>query len=176
MAGTTPHTELEPGFSAPGAAAEPWTTALDQLRGAEIFWISTTRPDGRPHVTPLIAVWHDAALWFTTGAHERKARNLAHNPACTLTTGSNHMNDGLDIVLEGQAECIKDHALLRAVADTYLAKYGEDWRFTVRDGVFEHEGLHESIRSLVFRLRPHRGLGFRRGAVFGQTRWLFPAP
>jgi hypothetical protein len=41
------------------------------------FWLSTARPDGRPHVTPFIAVWLDEALWFCTGADELKAKNLA---------------------------------------------------------------------------------------------------
>jgi hypothetical protein len=33
---------------------------------AEVHWLSTVRPDGRPHVAPLIAVWVDDALVFCT--------------------------------------------------------------------------------------------------------------
>jgi nitroimidazol reductase NimA-like FMN-containing flavoprotein (pyridoxamine 5'-phosphate oxidase superfamily) len=68
------------GFSEPGATPMPWQTALEQVSAADTFWISTVRPDGRPDVTPLIAVWHDDAIWFTTGPGERKARNLSDNP------------------------------------------------------------------------------------------------
>ena len=64
------------GFSEAGATPTPWKTALEQVSAADTFWLSTVRPDGRPHVTPLIAVWHDDAIWFTTGPDERKARNL----------------------------------------------------------------------------------------------------
>jgi hypothetical protein len=60
---------------------------------------STVRPDGRPHVTPLIAVWHAGALWFATGPEERKARNLAENPSCVLTPGRS------DLVEERLTSC-----------------------------------------------------------------------
>ena len=46
------------------------------------------RGDGRPHVTPLPAVWSDGALHFCTGPTEQKGVNLAANPACVLTTGN----------------------------------------------------------------------------------------
>lgn len=168
-----PRSELEPSFSSDGASAEDWSTAVEHLRSAEVFWISTVRPDGRPHVTPLIAVWHDDAMWFTTGEAERKVRNLAENPACILTTGCNRMNEGLDVVLEGDAVRADDETTLRELADAYVAKYGPDWRFDVHDGAFTSQGLHSGSRSLVFRLDLHRGLGFRRGDEYSQTRWRF---
>ena len=59
-------------------------------------------PDGRPHVTPLIAIWLDDSLYFCTGATERKAKNLARNPHYVITTGCNRL-EGLDIVVEGDA-------------------------------------------------------------------------
>ncbi len=35
--------------------------------GGDLLAQSTVRPDGRPHVTPLLAVWADDALHFCTG-------------------------------------------------------------------------------------------------------------
>ena len=75
-----------------------------------MFWVTTVRPDGRPHVTPLIAVWLDGALYFCTGPTERKAKNLLRNQNCILTTGCNKRNEGLDIVIEGQAVRVTDGA------------------------------------------------------------------
>ncbi len=46
------------------------------LEASEIFWLSTVRRDGRPHVTPLPAMWLDGALHFCTGPEEQKAKNL----------------------------------------------------------------------------------------------------
>ena len=77
---TTPRTELDTRFSDPAAQPTSWEDTLEAIKQAEIFWISTVRTDGRPHVTPLVAVWLDDALHFSTGRDEQKARNLASNP------------------------------------------------------------------------------------------------
>ena len=98
-----PTTELHPEFSSPGATAVPWSEAPDRLTLAEIFWISTVRPDARPHVTPLVAVWLDDALFFVTEETERKATNLTYNPHAVMTTGCAAFRDGFDIVIEGDA-------------------------------------------------------------------------
>ena len=64
------------------------------LGAAQLFWISTVRPDGRPHVTPLVAVWLDGAPHFATGPEEQKAHNLGVNPHVVLTTGCNGWDEG----------------------------------------------------------------------------------
>jgi len=33
-----------------------WPEAREHLEMAELYWLTTVRGDGRPHVTPLIAV------------------------------------------------------------------------------------------------------------------------
>jgi hypothetical protein len=131
------------------------------------------RPDGRPHVTPLIAVLLSDALYFCTGASERKAKNLAHNAHCILTTGCNALGEGLDLVVEGDARRVTDDATLRRVADAYESKYGSDWRFAVRDGAFHHRGGHQDVPVLVYELAPRKALGFGKGNVYSQTRWRF---
>ena len=163
------------GYSHPDATPTPWEVGREQVISAETFWLSTVRPDGRPHVTPLIAVWHGDAIWFTTGPEERKARNLAKNASCLLTTGRSELVDGgLDVVLEGAAEQVTDDAELHPIAEVFAAKYGtETWDFVVHDGAFSHR--QAGGRALVFRVRPVRGLGFRKGERSSQTTWGFPA-
>jgi nitroimidazol reductase NimA-like FMN-containing flavoprotein (pyridoxamine 5'-phosphate oxidase superfamily) len=168
-----PVTELDARFSSAGASPRPWAEARDQLERAEVFWVSTVRPDGRPHVTPLIAVWLDGALYFCTGADERKGKNLAQNPHCILTTGCNALGEGLDVVVEGDAVQVTDDAQLRRIADAYVSKYGSDWRFEVSDGAFVHEGAHEGSPVLVFEVAPVTAFGFGKGGEFSQTRWRF---
>src|SRR4051794_12934672 len=102
MADKQPTTELDARFSSAGASPIPWVEARTQLEKAEIFWLSTVRPDGRPHVTPLLSIWLEGALYFCTGADERKAKNLVHNTRCILTTGCNMLKQGLDLVIEGE--------------------------------------------------------------------------
>lgn len=143
--------------------------ARTQLGQAEIFWLSTVRPDGRPHVTPLISVWVDGALYFCTGPTERKAKNLESNTHCVLTTGCNAIGEGLDLVVEGDAVRMTDAATLQRVADAYASRYGEPFVFTVRDGAFHGDGGE----ALVFEVRPMKAFGFGKDETFSQTRWRF---
>jgi hypothetical protein len=169
MTGHEPVTELDPQFSSKDATATPWSVARERLERAPIYWLSTVRPDGRPHVTPLIAVWLDGALHFCTGPSERKAKNLAGNAHCVLTTGSDALDEGLDLVLEGDAVRVSDEGRLQGLAATYVAKYGSDWQFTVRDGAFHGEGGE----ALVYAVAPTTAFGFGKGDPFSQTRWRF---
>jgi general stress protein 26 len=169
MDARVPVTDLDPAYSSPGVEPTPWASALDRLAEAEVAWLSTVRPDGRPHVTPLLTVWFDGALHFCTGSEERKARNLAGDARCVITTGSSALGQGLDVVVEGEARLVTDTARLRALADAWVAKYGDDWRFAVRDGTF-HNGRGDVP---VFAVRPVTVFGFAKGAEFSQTRWRF---
>lgn len=161
--------EIDHRFSADDAVATPWATAEQQLTAAEIYWLSTVRADGRPHVTPLIAVWFQSALWFCTGPGEQKAVNLAANPHCAITTGNSSIAAGLDLVVQGRAEPVHDEVLLRALAERYTAKYGAGWTFSVDDGAFFGGGG----RAVVHRVAPAVVFGFGKGD-FSQTRWRFP--
>ena len=169
MADRGPATELHERFSSEGATATSWGDAQDVLARAEIYWVSTVRPDGRPHVTPLIGVVVDGAVYFCTGADERKARNLARNPHCVLTTGCNALHEGLDVVVEGEAVRIGDEARLHVLADAFESKYGSEWHFEVGDGLFHHG----PGSALVFEVRPTRAFGYRRGEVYSATRYRF---
>ena len=131
--------------------------------------ISWVRPDGRPHVTPLPAVWADGALHFCTGPEERKAHNLAANPHVTLTTGNNTWDKGYDLVVEGEAVRVTHEGRLRELAAAWEAKYGSFWHFEVREGAFHHGGG----QAFVFSVAPRTVFGFGKGEPFSQTRWRF---
>jgi nitroimidazol reductase NimA-like FMN-containing flavoprotein (pyridoxamine 5'-phosphate oxidase superfamily) len=168
MTATEPRAELDPRFSNPDARATPWADVRAVLEDTELFWISTVRGDGRPHVTPVPTVWCDGALHFCTGADEQKAVNLARNATCALTTGNNAWKQGLDVVLEGRAERVDDDTELRRLADLWSSKYHGDWESEVRDGAF-HQG---DGSALVFRVAPAKVLAFAKGD-FAQTRYRF---
>lgn len=80
-------------------------------------WLSTVNADGSPHVTAVGALWLDGAFWFQTGATTGKARNVARDPRCAISTSVLEM----DLVVEGSAERVTDAAtvarLARAWAD-----------------------------------------------------------
>jgi nitroimidazol reductase NimA-like FMN-containing flavoprotein (pyridoxamine 5'-phosphate oxidase superfamily) len=171
MATSTPVAELDPQFSSPEAKATQWAQARERLEKAEVYWLSTVRPDGRPHVTPLIAVWLDGALYFCTGPDERKAKNLAGNPRVVLTTGCNTFSDGLDVVIEGEAtRRVSDRTRLERLAERFGSKYGPPFEFSVGEGVFLNDGGGEA---LVYEVAPLTAFGFDKGKQFSQTRWRF---
>jgi pyridoxine/pyridoxamine 5'-phosphate oxidase len=165
-----PRTEIDGRFSSVSEPVE-WAEGQRAIEVAELYWVATVRADGRPHVTPLIAVWLDGAAYFCTGAEEQKAKNLEANAHCALLTGCNSLHEGLDVVIEGRAERVTDEEKLRHVATAYGAKYGAEWHFDVHDGAFQHD----SGQALVFEVAPPKILGFSKGE-YSQTRWSFPRP
>lgn len=168
-----PVAEFDGAFSDPGAAATPWTTTEQVLAAATIFWLSTVRTDGRPHVTPLLAAWDGGALHFCTGADEQKAVNLRSNRRVALTTGANTYESGLDVVFEGAAVRVEDRTRLQQLADLWADRFGPDWQFEI-----EHDGTTGGFTSgghsaLVFAVTPDKVLSFARGVAV-QTRYRFP--
>ena len=159
---------LDTRFSNPGAEATGWDETLHALEQAELFWVTTVRPDGRPHITPLLALWLDDALYFCTGPEEQKAKNIASNPHCILMTGRNALHEGMDLVVEGDATKLSDDAELQRIADAYVSKYGSEWRFEVRDGAFHHD----PGEAWVFEVSPVTAYAFAKGE-YSHTRFRF---
>ncbi len=89
----------------------------------------------------------------------------------TGTTGAGGWDSGREVVVEGTAVRVTDPDALRALADAWFAKYGEDWHFVVRGQEFvdaNHEG-HAGAH--VYRVEPAKVLVF--GGEHGQTRFRF---
>ena len=124
---TAPRTELDSRFSDSDAQPTSWEQTLAEIKRAELFWISTVRADGRPHVTPLVAVWLDDALHFSTGPDEQKALNIAADPRVALTTGANDWQGGLDVVIEGEAVRVSSADKLHQLAKAWAQKWDGRW-------------------------------------------------
>ena len=96
-----------------------WSWAAERLEQARNYWVSTTRPDGRPHSMPVWAIWLDDAVFFGSGRQSAKTRNLTANPAIVV-----HLESGDEtVILEGSAEPVLDDALERRIDEVYGAKY-----------------------------------------------------
>ena len=165
-----PVTDLDTRFSDPNAVPTDWSETRRALENAELSWITTVRADGRPHVTPLVAVWLGDAIHFATGADEQKAVNLRTNKNVILTTGRNDWQQGLDVVVEGEAVPVTDESVLEQLAQAWAAKWDGRWHYEVHDRSFRHE--HGSNTILVFAVKPAKVIAFAKG-TFGQTRHLF---
>ena len=98
----------------------------------------------------------EAAHWLPTFPEGHKCRRM-HGHSFKI-----------DVVVEGEAVRVRDEARLARIAAAYVAKYGSDWQFDVRDGAF----AHGESTALVFEVAPVKAFGFAKGA-FSQTRWRF---
>jgi len=103
--------------SSDGLLAWAWVSA--QLRKSRNYWISTTRPDGRPHAAPVWGVILDDVLYFASSKTSVKGRNLAHNPQVVM-----HLESGDDcVIVEGAVFHANEVALLGRMAAEYGKKY-----------------------------------------------------
>jgi len=123
------------GISTEAEGMLSWEWVDEQMAKSRNYWICTTRPDGRPHATPVWGVWIEGSLYFGCEAGSRKARNLAANPEVVV-----HLESGDDtVIFEGTIEKVADRALLKRISSAYAAKYPpfepdlkpEDTTFTV---------------------------------------------
>jgi hypothetical protein len=121
------------------------------------YFLATVAAGPRPHVMPVWGVWHDGRFYFSTGGDSRKARNLARNKRCVITS-----EDGAEpTILEGIAERVKDASALKGAAPVYRSKY--DWELTLDMGN-------------VYQVTPVKAFAFKEAAAqFGKTatRWTF---
>jgi uncharacterized pyridoxamine 5'-phosphate oxidase family protein len=169
---SVPTTKLDAAYSDPTATPVDWETTSRALADAEMFWISTVRADGRPHVTPLVAVWTEGAVWFATGANEQKFANLRTNPHVVMTTGCNRWDGGLDVVVEGDAVRVTDDAVLGRVAEAFATKWDGRWEYAARGGCFH--GADGTGEAIVFAVTPVKVFAHSKGDPFGSTRHRFP--
>lgn len=136
----------------------PWSSVSEWFASARNYWVCSTRPDGRPHATPVWGLWLEETFYFATHARAWKARNLAANPELVV-----HLESGQDAaIIEGRAERVTDRERLTRLGDAWQEKYG--WRPATDDANMVH-----------FALRPRTALSWQEGEPFLQTatRWRF---
>ena len=158
-----------------GAPLIPWDRAREQFEEDARFdptmrthWLATVRPDGRPHVMPVWAIWVNDAFYFTTGPTTRKGKNLVHHSQCVITVARSTPT-GLDLVVEGKARKVSEEAKLHQIAEVYTSV---GWHPTVRDGAFYADHGAPGAGPFpfdVYEVLPTTVYGLGSGA----TRWSF---
>lgn len=157
---TRPQMDVSYGIPSSHEGMLPWTWASAHLESANLYWLSTTRPDARPHTVPLWATWANGAVYFESGPQSRKGRNLAQNSAVSIGV-EEHTEV---VIVEGFAQEARDvdGQLAQQIADAFAAKYtyrpdSEAWR-----------------AGGLYRVAPRIVLGW---AAFPSTatKWIFAA-
>jgi Pyridoxamine 5'-phosphate oxidase len=152
----------------------PWSRPRDLLAAGTpqpgtSFFLGTTRPDGRPHAAGIGALWLNGDLYFTSGPGTRKARNLAANPACTISVRL----EGLDLVLNGTVARVTDRPTLEQVASLYRAG---GWPAQVEGEAFTAPFSAPSAGPppwYLYRFTFHTAIGVATAEPNGATRWRF---
>jgi hypothetical protein len=152
-----------------------WTRALNDLNGAPgrdiAAFLSTVRPDGRPHSAGIGPAFVEGGVYFTSSPGARKAKNLAGNPACTLSLRL----PTLDLVLEGEAARVTDEATLEKIA----ARYREGgWPAEVDGDALTAPFSAPSAGPPpwhVYRLAVRQAFAVATQEPHGATRWRFAA-
>lgn len=147
-----------------------WTRARDGLAaGPGVSFLSTTRPDGRPHAASVGAVWIDGDLYFTSNAETQKSRNLAANPAAAFAV----QIEGMDLILNGTVERVTDPATLETVAAAYR---NGGWPAEVEGDAFTAPFSAPSAGPPpwnLYRFTYDSVVGVGTTEPFGATRWRF---
>jgi len=159
-----------------GDAELPWSRPRDLLVADTPspdtpFYLGTCRPDGRPHAAGIGVASVAGDLYFTSGPGTRKARNLAANPACTISARLT----GLDLVLEGEAHVVTDPATLDRVATVYRAG---GWPCEVAGDALTAPFSAPSAGPppwYLYRFTMHTAFGVTTAEPYGATRWRFAA-
>jgi hypothetical protein len=154
----------------------PWARPLRQLEEFEPgpghgTWLSTTRPDGRPHTAGVGAIWVDDRFYFTSGPGTRKSRNLAENPNCAISMSL----PDIDLVVEGTAVRVTDDATLQRLAERYA---DQGWPASVKDGALTAEYSAPSAGPPpwdLYVVTPTAAFGVATAEPYGATRWRFTA-
>ena len=98
-----------------------YSHVVQRLRAEPIIWLSSVRPDGRPHLVPVWFLWDGAAIFIFSQPQAQKLRNLRANPAVTLALEA--ADEGGDIaILEGTAT-IGETRNGASILPAYAAKY-----------------------------------------------------
>ena len=151
-----------------------WERALRALekgdqKGNETSFLTTTRPDGRPHVAGVGAVWDSGKVYFVSGPGTRKSRNVAENPACVMAMSL----AGIDLVIEGEARRVTDDETLQRLAKRYA---DGGWPAKVEDEAFTYEYSAPSAGPppwYLYAITPRTVYGVLSDAPGGAMRWRF---
>lgn len=90
------------------------------LHEPDTAWLTTLRPDGSPHSTPVWFVRVDEGLWFSSPARSRKVLHLLGDPRMSLCLDATADHPQ---VAEGTVVVHEDPLARPDVLDALAAKY-----------------------------------------------------
>jgi len=93
----------------------------ERLRTDLILWLSTVRPDGRPHLVPVWFLWEGSTILIFSIPKNQKVYNLRQNNRVMVALDDTYEGDDV-VSIEGTAELLNDPTVT-PLMPTYVAKY-----------------------------------------------------
>jgi hypothetical protein len=115
------------------------------------------------------ALWFDGDFYVVSGPGTRKSRNLAANPACTISAALR----GIDLVFDGEATTVTDVPTLERLAALYREG---GWPAEVEGDAFTAPFSAPSAGPPpwhLYRVAFHTVIGVATEEPHGATRWRF---
>ena len=154
-----------PGYGISPASSETdlltWAWALERIARSRYYWLSTVRPNGRPHAMPVWGIWMEEQLWFSSSPGSRKTLNIESNPWVVITT-----DDATEpVVIEGEALRVSnahESDKVTAFAASVNTKYDTELP------------VEFFLENVTFRITPDRVIGMtEKEFESSPTRWTF---
>ena len=86
--------KLPKGYADSPTSFVNWEWVAEQMTNSENYWLSSVRPDGRPHVVPRWGAFIDNKFYYDGSPETRHVRNIMENPNVTL-----HLENGYKVVI-----------------------------------------------------------------------------
>ena len=97
---------------------------MTSIADARCAWLTTVRPDGSPHTTPVWFVLDDGTFWIASAANNVKIRNLARDDRVSLAIdGSATEPSSQPHVAQGRASIHQDLGAVATVIPLFARKY-----------------------------------------------------
>ena len=153
-----------------GGTADTGTSGPSRLAG----WWATIKPDGRPLLNSVGALWAGGAIWFTTGQQSQKARNLKLNPRCTIAMSA----EDFDVAIKGRVERVMDPDLVAPRAKEWAAG---GWPCEVDESGIALTAPYSAPSAgpppwFVYRVTPLKATAISTVEEGGATTWTFEEP
>ena len=116
--------KLPKGYADNPASYVDWEWVAEQMTVSKNYWLSSVRPDGRPHVVPRWGVFIDNKFFYDGSPKTLHARNIMKNPYVSL-----HLESGDQVVMmEGISEAAEKPTseFANQLAEAISGKYSDD--------------------------------------------------
>jgi PPOX class probable F420-dependent enzyme len=126
-----------------------------------VLWLSTTGPDGAPHLVPIWFVWDGDAFLVFSKPNAVKVRHIATEPRVAVALGS--PEDDFDVQLVDAEARLLDRPTCEVLPVSLLRKYRRQMRGIGLDPATFAQTYSQPIRITPTRFLPWRGRTWLEG-------------